>query len=75
MSIVARFLLLLCAVELLLTSLVPAEASTGAETITVSPLLGRAGQTVTVSGTGWQEHGSRGIDVPIWIGHSGVSPE
>jgi hypothetical protein len=38
------------------------------EAITVTPSQGPVGQTVTVTGTGWQDHASRGIDVPIWIG-------
>lgn len=59
--------LLVCAVWLLI-SFVPAKASTGSEAIVVNPLVGRAGDTVTVIGTGWREHGTRGIDVPIWIG-------
>jgi hypothetical protein len=36
--------------------------------ITVSPEQGPAGTQVTVTGTGWEEHASRGISVPIEIG-------
>ena len=46
----------------------PAKAFTSGGVIAVTPLLGPAGQTVTVTGTGWHDHASRGIDVPIWIG-------
>jgi uncharacterized protein YvpB len=36
--------------------------------ITLSPEQGPAGTQVTVTGTGWTEHSSRGISVPIEIG-------
>ena len=48
--------------------LIPLKAFAVGEAIAVSPLLGPVGRTVTVIGTGWQDLGSRGIDVPIWIG-------
>ena len=48
--------------------LIPLKAFADGEAIAVSPLLGPVGRTVTVIGTGWQDLGSRGIDVPIWIG-------
>jgi hypothetical protein len=62
--VTTRFLSL-CAV--LLTLLVPTTAF-AFEAIAVSPLLGPAGRTVTVYGTGWRGHGVRGLSVPIWIG-------
>lgn len=55
----------------LIAILFPSGAVAVGEAIRVSPSSGPAGSTVTVSGTGWEEHGSRGISVPIAI--DGVS--
>lgn len=49
-----------------------AGASTGIEAISVNPTQGPAGSVVTVSGTGWYDHASRGLDVLIWIGFTVV---
>jgi hypothetical protein len=46
--------------------LVPTSAS-AQESISVSPSSGAPGTKVTVTGSGWEEHGSRGITVPITI--------
>lgn len=53
---------------LLLALLAPVAASAAVEAITVSPTEGPAGTKVTVTGTGWQEHGADGTDVPTSIG-------
>ncbi|WKX07428.1 cutinase family protein [Streptomyces sp. NL15-2K] len=45
-------------------------ASAVGEAISLSPTEGPAGTTVTVTGTNWEEHASRGLDVPINIGTS-----
>jgi hypothetical protein len=64
---VAHFLLLY-ALGLVLSMLVPTKALAFGESISVSPSSGPLGQTVTIFGTGWHEHAIRGLDVPIWIG-------
>ena len=46
----------------------PLKAFAYGEAIAVSPSLGLAGQEVTVIGTSWEDHGSRGLSVPIQIG-------
>jgi len=51
-------------------SLVPAKAF-AREAIAVNPLQGPAGRIVTLTGTGWQDHGSRGLNTPIRIGSTG----
>jgi hypothetical protein len=55
---------------LLVTSSSPASPPVQAYNpqIVVSPEQGPAGTPVTVMGTGWTEHASRGISVPIEIG-------
>ena len=45
----------------------PSTSSAVGESISVNPSSGPPGATVIVTGTGWEEHGSRHIDVPIMI--------
>jgi hypothetical protein len=54
---------------LLVTSSSPASPPVQAYNpqITLSPEQGPAGTQVTVTGSGWEEHASRGISVPIEI--------
>jgi len=66
MDVLTRFVLL-CVLALPLALFVPTIA-VSQEAISVSPASGPAGQMVTVLGTGWREHGTRGISVPIRIG-------
>jgi hypothetical protein len=59
--------LLALGVTLLLFALLTASASAVGEQITISPTSGPPVTTVTVNGSGWQDHASRGWDVPIQI--------
>jgi hypothetical protein len=59
--------LLALGVTILLFALLSASASAVGEQITISPTSGPPGTTVTVNGSGWQDHASRGWDVPIQI--------
>ncbi|WP_078960552.1 IPT/TIG domain-containing protein [Streptomyces sp. NRRL WC-3618] len=49
----------------LIALLFPAGAVAAGEAISVSPATGPAGSAVTISGTGWEEHGSRELSVSI----------
>ncbi|MFC9588250.1 IPT/TIG domain-containing protein [Streptomyces sp. NPDC056944] len=51
----------------------PATATAVGESISLSPSSGAPGSTVRVVGSGWEEHGSRSIDVPIMIAGSQVA--
>jgi len=64
--------LLLCALGLVVVLLVPIEAFAFGEAIELRPPGGPLGKSATVVGTGWHEHGIRGLDVPIWIGTTEV---
>jgi Cutinase len=66
-----RFLLV-CAVGLALTLLVPAEVFAYGEKLAVSPLWGPAGRTVTVIGTEWHDYARLGWEVLISIGFNNV---
>ena len=66
---IAPHAFLFCAALLVLTFLLFTQTfAYDTEAITVTPTQGPTGRLVTVTGTGWQDLGSRGIDVPIWIG-------
>ncbi|MFD8386560.1 LysM peptidoglycan-binding domain-containing protein [Streptomyces sp. NPDC059679] len=47
--------------------LTPVTAHAQDEAISLSPTQGPAGAKVTVVGTGWEDHSSRGLDVPITL--------
>lgn len=47
--------------------LLPSTASAYGESISIKPTHGTAGTKVTVTGSGWEENGSRGIQTPITI--------
>ncbi|MEU9037380.1 IPT/TIG domain-containing protein [Streptomyces sp. NPDC048352] len=53
--------------------LYPPTAAAAGGNISLSPSSGPAGSTVRVIGTGWEEHGSSGIDVPITVAGSPVA--
>lgn len=55
------------------TLLMPATAFAQDESITLSPTQGPVNTRVIVHGTGWQEHFSHGLDVPIQIEHEQVA--
>jgi Peptidase family M23/CARDB len=59
--------LLALGVTILLFALVTESASAVGEQITINPTSGPPGTTVTVNGSGWQDHASRGWDVPVQI--------
>ena len=68
---VVRFLLVY-AMGLGLTFLVPAIAFAYGEKLGVSPLWGPLGRKVTLIGTDWRDHAHLGWDVPILIGTNEV---
>jgi len=47
--------------------LLPSTASAYGESISLNPTSGTTGTKVTVTGSGWEENGSRGITTPITI--------
>lgn len=59
-------LTVLSTVVVLISLLLPSASAVG-ESISVSPSSGPSGATVIVAGAGWEEHGSRHLDVPIMI--------
>ncbi|WP_367323592.1 hypothetical protein [Streptomyces sp. HUAS ZL42] len=63
----------LAAVVAIVSLFFPPTASAVGESISVSPSSGPPGATVIVTGAGWEEHGSRHIDVPIMIGGEQVA--
>jgi lysophospholipase L1-like esterase len=65
-AVFRRLFILLVPALLLLALLTPSASAVG-EQITISPTSGPPGTTVTVNGSGWQDHASRGLDVPIQI--------
>ncbi|MEW2412654.1 hypothetical protein AB0953_02845 [Streptomyces sp. NPDC046866] len=52
--------------------LLPPAASAYGESITINPTSGTAGTKVIVTGSGWEENGSRGIRTPITVNGSPV---
>src|SRR2546423_8897527 len=70
-----RLATIVTCVLLIITSLPlatrPKTAFAQQETISINPPQGPPGTTVTVTGAGWDEHASRGLDVPIQISASG----
>jgi len=69
-----RFIIFLTALATfgLAVLLLPSPASAYGESISLHPSSGTAGTKVTVTGSGWQENGSRHIQTPININGSQV---